>query len=204
MNKKVIKYCAETLWKIVDYHDSDDEVLLQIILDLKRLLLINRINLFNIGKYEIENERQFHLKLKELLFKRYVQTEIVRQWLELFITNSAISFEEILHAADYFNSKTLEINVKLNRKIELSEKRTEEIINFVLAKTKKDTVYDDEYKYFIVNIIDKKNRDRNVQRIYKKSYVDEIDESGLGELKISKSDLLNTIFDYFIINKKKE
>ncbi|MFH1052002.1 MAG: hypothetical protein V1779_13865 [bacterium] len=204
MNKKVVKYCADTLSKMVDYHNSNDEELLGINFDLKRLLLINKINLYNISKYKHDSDKDFYVKLRDLLFERYIKTEIVRQWLELYITNSAIDFEEVLNAADFYNSKTLEINVKINKKIDLSKKRTDEIINFILVKTKNEIIYDDDYQYFIINIIDKKNKDRSKLRIFRKEYVDEIDSQGQGELGLSKTELLNTIFDYFIINKKKE
>jgi len=204
MNKKVIKYCAHTLEKMIDYHDLDSDELLKINIDLKKLLLINKINLYKISKYGRDSDKVFFLQLKEKLCGNYIKTEIVRQWLDLFISNSEISFEEILHAADNFNSKTLEINVKINRKIELNEKRKEEIINSILVKVKNETIYENEYKYYIVNIIDKKNKERQTQKLFDRDYVNTIETRGTGGLEITQTDLLNTIFDYFIINKPKK
>ncbi len=203
MNKKVIKYCSQTLEKLVNYHNLNNDELLEVILDLKRLLLVNQINLYKISKYENITDKEFYLKLRELLFNKFVKTEIVREWLELFLTNNEISFDEVLRAADYYNSKALEINVKINKKIDLSEKRKQEIINSVLVKVKNEDFDFDDYNYFLVNILDKRNKDNSNLCIFKKEYINELESKGTRPMEISKTDLMNTIFDYFIINKQK-
>jgi len=202
VNKKVVKYCCGTLEKMVNYHNLNDEELLGVILDLKRLLMVNQINLYKISKYESETDKKFFVKLKDLLFDKYVKNAIIKEWLELFMTNEHINFDEILAAADYYNSKTLEINVKINKKVELNSTRRRQIFNFVLVKVKNEEFNFDDYNYFIVNIADKKNKEKNNLCIFKREYIEEMAEKQEDALDISKTEMMNTIFDYFIINKQ--
>lgn len=204
MNKKVVKYCASTLKKMVDYHlkydELDDNELLDINNDLKTLLKINTVNIYRIKQHE--DDKVFSRALRDLFCQKYLKNDVVKQWLILFINNAHIDFDEILEAADKFNSNTLEIQIRVKDCIDLNETRRNQIINLVLMNVRKETKNKKEYDFFIINL--QESDEICKAFIFKKSDVLEIERSSMESTQVSRNELLNTIFDYFIINKPKE
>jgi len=203
MNKKIVKYCSDKLADMVNYYNYQDDILLEINSDLKKLRLINPVNLIKIGRYNKDTDKDFFRDFREILFDKYIKTEVVKQWLILFIGNSAISLNEIITAADNFNSKILEVYIKMNKKISLSEIRKKQIINFVLVKIKKESSNKNEFNYYIINFTDDSENKSNPE-IFTKQQVEEIEKKEDSEMQISEGDILNMIFDYYFINKQKE
>jgi hypothetical protein len=203
MNEKVVKYCSKTLKKMIDYHIQNEKLgvveLLEINHDLKRLMTVNEVNIFRIKQYDRLNDVVFFHKLRDMLCEKYIKNDIVRQWLFLFINNPEIDFDEILEAADKYNSKTLEILITIKSCIDLNNERREQIINSTLVRVKNETINENDYQFFIVYLKDE--CEEKCSQLFSRERVNEIENENLANTPVSKNEMLNTIFDYFIINK---
>jgi len=190
---------------MIKYHKIQNDILLEVNKDLKKLLLINTVNLYKVAGYSRETNHDFFISLRKILFEKYITTEVVRHWLTLFIGNPEIKFEEIIASADHFNSNILEIDVDVNDKIDLSNLRESQIIKFILTTAKKDTKNENKFEYFIINFINiDKEKEVIKPRIYNRKQIKKLKKQEDQVSKMSESDLFNVIFDYFIINKQRE
>ena len=83
--------------------------------------------------------------------------------------------------------------------------REDQIINFVLTKANNETLNENNYYFFIINLINKSKKEQDIKpRVFDRNYVDNLNKQEELDSGISDSELYNAIFDYFIIHKQKE